>query len=87
MCFELFDVRAVEDRPAGANHAGPYLRDAHQGRGGVQPGQREEAEQSGMIAASRLRIGFNSVIREKSLLVKEKWAFVLTPIAGVCYRR
>jgi hypothetical protein len=31
--------------------------------------------------------GFRSNLREKSLLVKEKWAFVLTRLAAVCYRQ
>jgi len=31
-------------------------------------------------------MGLTSNLREKCLLVKEKWAIVLTPIAQVCYR-
>jgi hypothetical protein len=31
-------------------------------------------------------MGSDPKIREKCLLVKEKWAIVLTGIAGVCYR-
>ena len=31
-------------------------------------------------------MGFRSNLREKCLLVKEKWPIVLTRIAGVCYR-
>jgi hypothetical protein len=32
-------------------------------------------------------MGSDLKIREKCLLVKEKWPIVLTAIAGVCYRR
>jgi hypothetical protein len=31
-------------------------------------------------------MGVYTNLREKCLLVKEKWAIVLTGIAGVCYR-
>jgi hypothetical protein len=31
-------------------------------------------------------MGLNPNLREKCLLVKEKWPIVLTGIAGVCYR-
>jgi hypothetical protein len=51
----------------------------------VKPGQPKERE--GKDDRGRpIAHGFNSVIREKSLLVKEKWAIWLTPNASVCYR-
>jgi hypothetical protein len=31
-------------------------------------------------------MGSTTNLREKCLLVKEKWAIVLTVVAGVCYR-
>ena len=42
--LELLDVRAVEDRPADADHAGPDLRDAHLRRRRAQRGQPEKTE-------------------------------------------
>jgi hypothetical protein len=39
------------------------------------------------MQAGELALGSLPNIREKCLLVKEKWAIVLTGIAGVCYRQ
>jgi hypothetical protein len=68
------------------DHPGPDLLDAHLRRLRPQAGQADKCSDEDEEEASQLH-GLHSLIREKCLLVKEKWAIVLTAIGGVCYRR
>jgi hypothetical protein len=70
--LELFDVRAVEYRSADADHARPYVADAHVRGGPVQERGRAENCRTQDEDEPAQCHGFNSVIREKCLRVKEK---------------
>ncbi len=84
--FEFLDVGAVEDGTADADHARPDLIDAHLGGRARQQRRHPDHQRCKRDCEPTDWHGCNSVIREKCLLVKEKWAIVLTAIATVCYR-
>jgi hypothetical protein len=67
---------------ADPDHSGPDLGDGHLWCVGLEAGKRGEAEQHSEKETADGHGGSASIIREKSLLVKEKWAndapFLLT---------
>ena len=84
--LEFLDVRAVEDRMADADHARTDVFDVHLGgRAGDDGRHTDQGHEHGEHEPPKFH-GFDSNLREKCLLVKEKWPIVLTAIAEVCYR-
>ena len=87
MGFELFDSSAVEYGSADGHHPGPDVLGAHRARRSLQRGLRRSDDQCRQAGKRHNRDecksvkahGFQSIIREKCLLVKEKWAYTLTP--------
>ena len=78
---EFFDAGAGENGVANAHHAGPDLGDRHERCGRVHPvADRRQQAQNQQDDGSARRHGVHSVIEEKCLLVKEKWARSLTGI-------
>jgi hypothetical protein len=76
MCPELLDARAFEYRMTDADHAGPDVAHRHLWGVGAHASDRRDGEQQSNEQAANRHGDSNSIIREKSLLVKEKWAIV-----------
>ncbi len=78
--LELLDLRAVENRPADADHAGPDLGNRHLRRVCLQGGQTEDRDARNHSAEGKKKPiclhESDPVIEEKCLRVKEKWGFV-----------
>ena len=77
MCLEFLHLRAIEDGSTDADHTGPDLGDAHLWGVSAKNSQPEKREAQGERRKSSYH-GSESVIGEKCLPVKEKWAFDLT---------
>src|SRR5262249_11432729 len=75
--LEFLHVGAVEHGSPDPHHAGPNLVDPHLTRGGAERREADTGEEQGDAESSGAH-GFRSIIREKCLLVKEKWAIELT---------
>ena len=94
MGFELFDSRPLEHGSSDRHHAGTNILGAYRAgwtlKGGLrrgddqcrQAGKRHERDECRSVKAHETE----SIIREKCLLVKEKWAYSIDTVRRLWYR-